>query len=521
MCIRDRDGILQTLSSIAAMGTFVYKGHEAVRVKLKPKVFLVGTHKDKLVDKYGQEEADRRIASVSDCLRCEIKATSHYNDLIELPGDSLMMFTVNNHSTSDSDFHRIRLAVEQVTERDEWQMTSPAHWLIYSLALRKLKVNVANYLDCRAVAKECGIYDPQELNAALHFIHSKMGLICYFRELKNVVIINPQFLFDEVTHLIVKTFVVPNTKEQTVEKFKNGIFSLTEFEKISAKRKLDIEPSQFGILLEKLWLTVRFMKNNEVHYFFPCAIAHAYKMEENVEALSIPPLVVSFECGYCPKGLAGALIKYLMANKMSSIYTWKLCDDKIFRNQVSFKVGPVDTVELKIFSTYLQITCRLDSRVTNDERSSRSCPLNMLCPEICKAIDTGIKHVTLSINYINAQHSLTFLCECKQVEINHPGVLDFVAGKPVSLSCSKSGDNLGSGLPTGYELWQITEVAKQKEELAHVPQKHISTEAQSKPGEASNCGKGIIIMIILMFVGCSVGMRYVYVMSHCSPSIVP
>ena len=296
------------------MGTYIYKGHEAVRVKLRPKVFLVGTHKDVLVEKYGQEEADKHIASISNCLECEIRVTSHYDDLIELPDNSLMMFTVNNRSNDDSDFQRIRSAVEQVTvKRDEWQMTSPAHWLIFSLAVRKLDQDIVGYDDCFNVARRCGIYDTQELNEALHFIHSKMGLIRYFpfKELENIVIIRPQFLFDEVTHLIVRTFVSPNTKRQVVEKFKNGIFSLTEFEKISVRRKPDIEPSQFGILLETLRIAVRFMKDNEVHYFFPCAIAHASKTEETIESLLIPPLAVSFKCGYCPKGLAGALIKYL------------------------------------------------------------------------------------------------------------------------------------------------------------------------------------------------------------------
>ena len=206
-----------------------------------------------------------------------------------------------------------------------------------------------------------------------------------------------------------------------------------------------------------------------------------------------------------------------MANEMRSIYNWELHDNRIFRNQVSFKVGPVDTVELKVFSTYLQITCRPNCKITDDERVSRSCSLDVLCSEICKAIDVGIKQVTSDINYVNAQHSLTFLCECKQVEMNHPGVLDFVAGKPVSLSCSKSEDNSGSGLPTGYELWQISEVAKlKKDELEHVPQKHISAITQSKP---SNSGKGTYDLLTL--VGCNVGMQQCHVyMSHCSPSII-
>jgi hypothetical protein len=44
-----------------------------------------------------------------------------------------------------------------------------------------------------------------------------------------------------------------------------------------------------------------------------------------------------------------------MANEMKSNYFWTFDDEKIFRNQVSFKVGPLDTVVFKIRSTGLEI----------------------------------------------------------------------------------------------------------------------------------------------------------------------
>ena len=41
------EAILQTLASVASMGTFTYKGPQMKSVPLKPKVLIVGTHKDK------------------------------------------------------------------------------------------------------------------------------------------------------------------------------------------------------------------------------------------------------------------------------------------------------------------------------------------------------------------------------------------------------------------------------------------------------------------------------------------
>ena len=79
-----------------------------------------------------------------------------------------------------------------------------------------------------------------EVDEALRFIHSKMGLIHYFpyEGIKDLVVIHPQYLFDEVTNseLIVDTFTFEKSSKQMMEKFKkNGIFSLSEFEKISSR----------------------------------------------------------------------------------------------------------------------------------------------------------------------------------------------------------------------------------------------------------------------------------------------
>jgi hypothetical protein len=106
-------------------------------------------------------------------------------------------------------FNDIHSAVERVVGRHEFQMTSPARWLIFSLALRQLKPYVVSYDECLEVARQCELTD-DKLDEALHFIHSKMGLIRYFpyEGVKDLVVIHPQYLFDKVTELIVDTFTL-------------------------------------------------------------------------------------------------------------------------------------------------------------------------------------------------------------------------------------------------------------------------------------------------------------------------
>ena len=447
------EGILQTLASVSAMGMFTYQGLQKRTVALRPKVFLVGTHKDKLDSK----KASKRIAKVDKQLQKALESTSHYKDLVEFASPTQLVFTVNNFSDSDSDFQNIRSAFERVVVRDEFRMTSPSHWLIFSLALRKLTSDVISYDLCLEVAQQCGLAD-EEVDEALHFIHSKMGLIRYFpyENVKNFVVIHPQHLFDKVTELIVNTFTFEKAGKQKTDEFnERGMFSLVEFENIYSRSNSDIKAFQFLKLLEKLRIAAPFHLNRKIMYFFPCVLAHVLtlkvstilKMTQKRKAAGIPQFLVIFDCGYCPKGLPGALISYLMANEMRSSFTWNLRHDKIFCNQVSFLVGPLDTVVLDIYSTHLMISITIDKSITRDAK----CMPYKVCSAVREAVEAGIKQITSTINYVNANHSLTFHCKCNS---DHPAELKFVGCTPHNMYCSKT--NKTYPLPKGHELWQIS-----------------------------------------------------------------
>ena len=472
------EGLLQTLATIAAMGTFVYERLQRRKVPLKPKVFIVGTHRDKLEE----ATADACISSIDQQLQEAIKSTAHYKDLVEFASPTQLMFAVSNFSESESDFKLIRLAVERVVRRNDFTMTSPVHWLIFSLALRKLKSFVITYDLCLEIARQCGLAD-DEVDEALHFIHSKMGLIRYFpyEDVKDLVVIDPQFLFDKVTELIVDTFTFENTTKQTMDDFKKkGIFSLSEFETISSKTNTSIKPYKFAKLLESLRIAAPFQMDRERKYFFPCVLAHAVEtalQQLMLTATPIPQLIVTFECGYCPKGLAGALIKYLMANEMESCYTWEIYTDKIFRNQVSFHVGPLDTIVLRITPTYLEIICIPGRFPNRDEK----CPLSKVCSEVRNAVEAGIKQVTSDINYVNAQHGLTFRCECKG---DHPASLRYLGTEPYILYCSKTNERYP--LSPEHELWQV-----KKPQPHHDPMPPPQTQAKQQMQSTKTFGTSL------------------------------
>ena len=373
-----------------------------------------------------------------------------------------MIFTVHNFSKDDKEFQLIRSRVDDVVQRGDFRMISPSHWLIYSLVLRQLANNIESYKRCFDIAQECGINDRKELDEALHFIHTKMGLIRYFPhdELKELVIIDSRVLFDKVTELIIETFTFKEVSKQIRDDFKKkGIFSLSEYTRISSRKNPDplLTPARFAKLLEHLRIAAKFEdeEDKDIKYFFPCALSHADEVRKDfcrdTESSPVPPLVVSFKCGYCPRGVSGALIKYIITNEIGSDHCWKFQRDKVFRDQVSFLIEPsYTTVVLKISPTHLEIKCLPDS----DDTDSKE--IQATCTEICKVIKAGIEKVTADINYIrNIEQFFTFYCNAKQCAggRKHPAKLALSStDEPKKLICSNI-DQRKSNLPEGYKYW--------------------------------------------------------------------
>ena len=468
------EAILQTLSSISAMGTYVYKGLQRKAVPLRPKVFIIGTHKDLL----NKKSAETEIKRIDQHLQAVIKPTSHYQDgIIQFASESQMIFAVNNHDPDDSDFHRIRNSVEKVVETGDYRMRSPAHWMIYSLVIRQLQNRVESYDECFAIAKECGIRDTNEFNEALHFIHTKMGLIRYFphEQLKDIVIVDPQILFEKVTELIVETFTFDKVcNHSKLEIFKNmGIFNLSDFIRISSQTGQNLTPPLFAKLLEYLRIAARFQQSGETKYFLPCALTHAQAKQSDYTS-NIPSLIVTFQCGYCPKGLFGILITYLINNEMESEFEWELDTEKIYRDEVCFQVGPYDTVTVRFLTTHLEIKL-----LECDHEISRiNCTVEVICQEIYQSVEKGIKTATSAINYINAQHSFTFYCTSESCSKDpHPAKPKKLKEKLCSLKCDKLNKVLP--LPSGCEKWQLDsqpQISKGTVILPHSSSQHTLSE---------------------------------------------
>ena len=445
-----KEALLQSLASIASMGA--------------SKVFFVGTHKDKV--------SEAEIECIDLGLQHLVKSTSLYRKgMIQFASESRMLLAVNNLSRDDSDAQLVRSAVERLGSRGDFNIRALLSWLIFSLTIRKHNDRVLSYEQCFEVARQCGIETRDELNEALWFLHTKVGLIRYFQgegleDLQKIVITDPQILFDMNTDLVVDTFTFNKVDPAIQEAFKKkGIFPFSTFERISGSSEQLLTPSRLVKLLEHLLIIAPLEEeeDGERRYFMPCVLAHT---KLAIPAVALPGseqtprpsgeqclLVVGFRCGYCPKGLFAALVVYLLANKRSR-FQWRLQRDRIFRDQISFSVGPYDTITITVQPKFFEITC---TPASSESTHNRHFPPATTCGEVRRYIERGIREVTSALHYTrDAAHYLAFSCpgdhRGPDPREPHLAEINFHGGVPCTLRCELAEERTFR-LPPGHERW--------------------------------------------------------------------
>ena len=146
-----RETLLQSLASIASMGSYVFNKRQGKLVVLKPRVIFIGTHRDQVSSTKKIQQIDRHLLEI-------VKSTSLYHEgLIERVSESQLMITVNNLSRDDNHFQHIHSIVERIADRDSFRVSLPSTWLVFSLVIRQLKKRVITYTECFNIAQQCGI----------------------------------------------------------------------------------------------------------------------------------------------------------------------------------------------------------------------------------------------------------------------------------------------------------------------------------------------------------------------------
>ena len=491
--ITTEEALLQCLASVYAMDTSekdVIKTHKSL-------VLIVGTH----IDQLGSlEEQKQKIHQLNQHIHSVITKNG-FRDLVQYADESSssVMFPVDNSSESDEGFRAIRYQINSlVSHREEFAIDYPVKYLLVSLDLQHVKKTFLSLEEFKVLAAKHSIVG-DEIFPLLQFLHLRVGVIRYYNVdgLRDIIVLEPQVLFNSVTTLIVKTFscealadrevkeykekgvlaasafesvlstvseprphspralsaspvadVLPSRHgEQSQEEAKRGILPASAFEAIRARDLLS--PKKFLQLLVQLRIIAPFPTagDQEEKYFIPCVLNHVPESSLGDHPhTDVCPLAVQFLCQHCPKGVFGVLVTHLMAPEPSRsshgiTTTFTLMQDKIFKDQVFFAVrctGVRDMISLKVLISHLEV------RFFPGSLEYRSLSLGAVCEAVREVIQARVDESLQDLHYNRGklEPSVCFRCEsCSELHPVFEGIsFKFTATrttKPAACHCKQ------------------------------------------------------------------------------------
>ena len=442
-----KEMMLRSLASISSLCYYNDQDNGAKK-QIRSKVILVGTHKDLATEDQIQE--------IQQELHETLQGTDYFREnIIEYASLYEPAVTINDCHLEGHDMQTIHKIIQRIAGNPALKISIPFSWLMLSLLLRKLTNSVITYEDCQLIAAQCSITSPTELNEALCFLHTKLGVIRYFGkipELRGIVICDPQVLTEKITNLISSTFTFPTATPYAVQTFlQEGIFSPCDIEEFTAKSAELLTPTKVIKLLEYFHIIAPFKDERKgiVKFFMPCVLSPvSIDLRDTLADQQIPPLLITFQCGYCPKGIFSDVVAHLFSEHRFGDIQWRLKKDGITRERVTFHVGrDSNIVSITDHLTHIELSLQPSSCL-------KPIPLEIICNVVRKSIEEGI--VTVSKRRQNLcmsaiQFKFGFYCfrEACAHSKKHPAICYY--NNPRTTECYKTGIN--QPLTSDHCLW--------------------------------------------------------------------
>ena len=422
--------IFQALSSIACFSCTTPK--KANMPNPSHAAMLIGTHKDLLGS--DPETVATKIKAQDDALRkslVEILETNIFNSdktFLRYASNDQLIFAIDNTTGDEGELENVRKRLENIIKQefDDWPI--PASWLMFSIFLRKMGKRTMSLLQCYKIGNRLKVTSTDE---ALWFLHHCVGILMHFpeiEEIKDIVICDPQVVFDSVTELILNSFTFEKVSKPACDKFKRtGQFCFKDIQKIAKNLKSDslslpklvklleyhniiapIRPggplpsNSFPLSLERSLQSDAYQEENVV-YFMPAVLRHAEEEELHMEQNSVNPipLMICFKCGFVPIGVFCATITSLVAQKDS--LGWILqepCKNHsqdnyiLCKNKVTFRINAAYDVTLisKAKRYEIHITC-ISTTVTD------KATLVEVCSHVLETVCDTLEQVISKMKY--------------------------------------------------------------------------------------------------------------------------
>ena len=397
------------MDNLSFMNTVGWKFDELpVKDDSEPAAFLIATHRD-CVD-------DDKVDTVNDHLKHRIQNSAELfgKKLVQFCAPGKPAFAIDT-TRDQKEIEDLRKSLHNVINTKFQDIKIPVSWCALSLKLKRRKQSMYTYQTCFKLAKESGIKDEDDFKAVLWFLHNRAGTIMYYPDvegLEDIIITNIQLVFDRITELMTSCFRFKNLGPSTEEEFDTmGMFTEYNIRELSKRKGDSLTPKRLVALLKYLHIVAGPLKtkvgrSNKISHFMPCGLKPADIESEHRNETSTPaPLLIWFECGYCPVGVYCCFVVYLLSLSEQTELKWRLANPPHYRNKITFIVGKqYDCVRILSCATYIEVW-------VDQTPGLKAVPLKTLCQHIRTILNQGINAVTKTLHYsYNSRHYFGFPC---------------------------------------------------------------------------------------------------------------
>ena len=313
------------------------------------------------------------------------------------------------------------------------QKTIPLKWLLFEEALKDKVEKGQPFIsldETRKVAREkCGIYDDQQFETLLIFLHDQRILIHFHetQELKDIVILDPQWLIDLFRKVItVKPYEPLSDEEQYEELWEelenDGILNSKLIEIVWGPLINSKTKDSLIAIMEKFSLLCHLPSQDKVKqlYLVPSMLMSLSEDDANVLLADAPicPLFVRFrrpsvseiEYVQMPLGFFQRLVVKFLNWCIHQEFT-PLYED-MYQNFARFPIRPEGySVILRCHSSSLEIVVYRDPDTSNDQSDMSVCDIVL---EQLGAILQSLREECFWLNTIQYEYSVICPVCCQQ-----------------------------------------------------------------------------------------------------------
>ncbi len=326
---------------------------------------------------------------------------------------------MDNTCKDDDDFKKIRSSIFHKVKSDEFSILFPLSYLLACLELQTYSRPFIRRSEFLKAVSQYGLKE-MDIDHCLRFLHDRVGVLRFFPfgDLKDVIVKDPQALFNIVTNLIIQSFISSGPTMAECDEVERGIYSRDSFDSSILYKSDDvvITLDEVILLLKELRIVAPFHDRRAKvdKFFIPCVLNHLGPSERSpVSSKDISPLGILFKCRRVPKGINGVLVHYILTHEEGETKFWNLDIERIFKDEVSFEVGPYDDLlTLRFFSTHLVVTYVPNNR-------SKEYSVRAVYHRVQSTLKEGVDKARAILHYSKEKTSYSLGLECDKCKLFH------------------------------------------------------------------------------------------------------